>query len=71
MWRLIIISILVIYLVNKLGGLLFRFMGQSGQVPPRFRPPGDNSVHRDTPPKKTNRKTGLKGGEYVDYEEVK
>jgi hypothetical protein len=71
MWRTIIISILVIYLVNKLGGMLMRFMGHSGQVPPTFRRPGDNSINMDTPPKKPNRKSGLKGGEYVDYEEVK
>jgi hypothetical protein len=71
MWRLIIISILVIYLVNKLGGLLFRLMGQNGQVPPAFRQPGDNSVRMDTQTKKSTRKSGLKGGEYVDYEEVK
>ena len=71
MLRLIVILVLLIYLVNKVGGFLFRVLGHSQRTPPNFRPPGDANVNMDSPPKKTNRKSGIKGGDYVDYEEVK
>ena len=71
MIKLIIILVLVIYLLNKVSGFLFRILGQSRQQPPNFRRPADGSVHMDTAPRKANKKSGLKGGEYVDYEEVK
>ncbi len=71
MFKLIIILVLLIYLLNKIGVFLFGLRGRSPQPPPNFRRPADGSIHMDTMPKKGNKKSGLKGGEYVDYEEVK
>ena len=71
MFKLIIILVLLIYILNKVSAFLFRVLGQSRQTPPNFRRPADGSVHMDTAPRKENKKSGLKGGEYVDYEDVK
>ena len=72
MIKLIIILVLVIYLLNKVSVFLFRILGRPQQSPPpNFRRPSDGSIHVDATPKKSNKKSGLKGGEYVDYEEVK
>ncbi|MBL7863579.1 MAG: hypothetical protein JNK10_01805 [Cyclobacteriaceae bacterium] len=45
--------------------ILFRVMGRP-QPPPNFRKPGEQPG-RQAP----KRGSGLKGGEYIDYEEVK
>ena len=69
MWKLIIILVLVIYLLNKISVVLFRVMGRP-QPPPNFRKTPDSATNengRQTP----KRGSGLKGGEYIDYEEVK
>ena len=71
MFKLIIILVLLIYILNKVSGFLFRVVGHSKQQPPNFRRPPDGSIHMDSAPAKENKKSGLKGGEYVDYEEVK
>ncbi len=63
MWKFIIILILVIYLLNKISVILFRVVGRP--QPPPFRGNPDPT----TP--KPQKKGGLKGGEYVDFEEVK
>ena len=72
MWKLIIILVLVIYLLNKISNFLFRVMGRT-QSPPNFRRPPEGGIH--VAPNNSNRSpkrgTGTKGGEYVDYEEVK
>jgi hypothetical protein len=71
MLKLIVILVLVIYLLNKLSFFLFRVMGRT-QPPPNFRRPMNNGTNADDPAKRTpKRGGGLKGGEYVDYEEVK
>lgn len=68
MWKLIIILVLVVYLLNKVGSVLFRIMGRT-QPPPNFRRPG---MPVDEPVKQSpKRNSGMKGGEYIDYEEVK
>ena len=68
MFKLIIILVLLIYLLNKVSVFLFRAFGQARPQPQNFNKPSDGSVQM---PKKPNKKSGLKGGEYVDYEEVK
>ncbi len=68
MWKFIIIFILVIYVLNKVSALIFRVAGQK-QTPPNFRRPAEGNINVNTPPK--TKKSTLKGGEYVDYEEVK
>lgn len=70
MWKLILVLILVIYVLNKISMVLFRMMGRQ-QGPPPFGRQSDGQVHVNNPGKKTNRKGDIKGGEYVDYEEVK
>jgi hypothetical protein len=69
MWKFIIILVLVIYLLNKVSVFIFRVAGQK-QTPPNFRRPPEGNINMDSAPKK-GKKGGLKGGEYVDYEEVK
>jgi len=68
MYKLIIILVLLIYILNKVSVFLFRVAGK--QPPTNFRKPPDGSVHMDPTPRK-GKKGGLKGGEYVDYEEIK
>ena len=66
---LLIVSI-VFYLLYKLG--LFRasiYMGDRGRDD--FRNQNSNGdVHVHTNGKKSNKGSGYKGGEYIDYEEV-
>jgi hypothetical protein len=71
MFKLIIILVLLIYLLNKVSVFIFGLGGRSQQPPPNFRRPPDGNIHMDSVPKKGNKKSGLKGGEYVDYEEIK
>lgn len=69
MFRFLLILSLVGYVLYKVGGLFFR-AGAASQQPrqqPR-RPQG--TVNVDSAPKK-NKDGSIKGGEYVDYEEVK
>lgn len=68
MFKLIIILVLVIYLLNKVSVILFRVMGRPEQGS-RKAPTG--SIHVDSAPRKNTKNGGIKGGEYVDYEEVK
>lgn len=74
MFRILLIFVLIFYALYKLG--LFRlFMGsvKQGYTDPgsiNRKPPGSN-VNVDTAPPIEKRKGHVKGGEYVDYEEVK
>lgn len=61
--RILLIFTLLIYVLYKMG--LFRAFVSAGEAKPP-RNPGNINV--DTPPQK---KQDFKGGEYVDYEEVK
>ena len=70
MLKFIVILILLLYLLNKVSVILFRVVG-GAKPPPSFRKPPEGTINMDGSPKKTPRKGGLKGGEYVDYEEVK
>jgi hypothetical protein len=73
MLKFIVILILLLYLLNKVSVILFRVVGHSKPTPPpNFRRPPDGSINMDSSAKKASGKGGgLKGGEYVDYEEVK
>jgi len=70
MWKLILILVLVIYLLNKISVVLFRAMGR-----PQGRPPnshrGHNDIHANATERNVTKPGNIKGGEYVDYEEVK
>lgn len=68
MFKLIIILVLLIYLLNKVSVFLFKAFGPTRPQATNFNRPPDGSIHMD---KKPTKKGGVKGGEYVDYEEVK
>jgi hypothetical protein len=68
MFKLIIILVLIIYLLNKVSVILFRVMGRPEPGP---RKSTRGNINVDAAPPKTNKNGGIKGGEYVDYEEVK
>ncbi|MBV6641533.1 MAG: DUF4834 family protein [Cyclobacteriaceae bacterium] len=85
MLKIIIISVLVLYLVFKLVGFAFRIMfgaayeqqrkarqGQQQQYTTRRKAPNSN-LNIDTQPENQRAKSSkeYKGGDYVDYEEVK
>ncbi len=72
MWKLILILVLVIYLLNKISLVLFRVMGRPQSPPSSFGKRNEGSGHREAAAPKTSSTRGnIKGGEYVDYEEVK
>lgn len=66
----LIILALIVYIVSKLSGFFFRITGSSQRdsTTQSRRPVGNIKV--DSVPKKEKRST-IKGGDYVDYEEVK
>ena len=71
MLKLLLILALVVYVLSKVGGLFFK----AGAASQHFRPQqkgqrAGNSNVNSAPPK--DKKGGtIKGGDYVDYEEVK
>ena len=71
MWKLIIVLVLVIYLLNKISVVLLRAFGRPQNPPPPFSRPQDGNIHVDPNGKATPKRGDIKGGEYVDYEEVK
>jgi hypothetical protein len=68
MLRLLIIMALAIYILSKIGGFFFRVGAASQNRNSQQRRPDGTSVN--STPKKEKR-GGIKGGDYVDYEEVK
>ena len=74
MFRILLIFVLIFYALYKLG--LFRVFTASvkdGYRDPdniNRKAPGGN-VNIDATPPKEKRKADFKGGEYVDYEEIK
>lgn len=81
MAKILIILILVIYVFYKVAGFLFKLVfGSLRNDPGQFRSqnrqytrkaPGSNLNIDKVPQDKPNKKSGYKGGEYVDFEEVK
>jgi hypothetical protein len=71
MLRLILILVLVFYVLYKLG--LFRiFINQArGGFNDNPQKPAGGNVNLDSDPRKPKKKTDIKGGDYIDYEEVK
>lgn len=69
MLKLLIIMALVVYVVSKVGGLFFRAGAASQQFRTQRRPDGNTNIN--TPPPKGKKGGTIKGGDYVDYEEVK
>lgn len=74
MLKTILIAALIIYLLYKVGLLRFNVHTEvHGQDPNRNfnRKPADGNVNIDSVPPKEKQKKDFKGGEYVDYEDVK
>ena len=76
MLKILVIFFIIFYLLFKVGGVFFRtllgynqrsvFNNGKGQY--KQKQPKDGNVHVDYNP---NNEGEIKGGEYVDYEEVK
>ncbi len=68
--RFFIILGLVAYVLYKVGGLFFK-AGAASQSRYQQRRPQDVNNNPDAAPKKDKRNGSVKGGDYIDYEEVK
>ncbi len=68
MYKLLIFLGIITYLIVKIGGFFFKAGAASQQFREQTRRP-QGSVHND--PTKEKKDGQIKGGEYVDYEEVK
>lgn len=80
MWKIIIITALVIYLIIKFSNFIFKIMlgilggGKAQNQGRRRTKPKDGNVEVEYGPefrKKNNGKSGYDKGEYVEFEEVK
>jgi len=68
MIKFLLILGIIAYLLFKIGGFFFK----AGAASQQFRQPSrrpDNAPHNQPPKSKAD--GNIKGGEYVDYEEVK
>lgn len=72
MAKLLLICILIGYILYKLGTSVrvFTHTTNTNTRPNQYKPT-DGNVHVDAAPPKEKNRSGFKGGEYVDYEEVK
>lgn len=69
--RLLIILGLIGYVLYKFGSIFFRAGASSQQDRFQQRRPQNGSVNVDSAPDRPAKSGKIKGGEYVDYEEVK
>jgi len=60
---------IIAYVFYKIGGLFFRAGAASQQSRTQYRKPENNNPAADV--KKEKRNGSIKGGDYIDYEEVK
>jgi hypothetical protein len=68
--KFLIILAIIVYLIYKIGGMFFQAGAASQQNRHSYRPPNSNlNVDKDAVKNKKDPK--YKGGEYIDYEEVK
>ena len=70
MFKSLLILFLVFYVLYKISGFFFRIGASSQQRQEQPRPPEGN-ININTTSKKEKKGGEIKGGEYVDYEEVK
>ena len=68
MLKFLVIVALVLYILSKIGGFFFRIGAASQNRNTQSRKPG--GIHVDVNQKK-DRRGAIKGGDYVDYEEIK
>lgn len=70
MFKFLLIVGLILYSIYKIGSLFFRAGAASQQFRNPQRPPHDNT-YGNGPGKKEKKQSKFKGGEYIDYEEIK
>ena len=70
MYRLLLILSLFFYVLYKFGFFRALSQGARGEQRTNRNPPNSN-VNIDAEPPKDKKRSNFKGGEYVDYEEVK
>jgi hypothetical protein len=69
MLRWLIIISLFTYVLYKFG--FFRSLSSGYNEKQPLRKPPNSNVNVDNPPPKEKKKSTFKGGDYVDYEEIK
>jgi hypothetical protein len=69
--RLLIILGLIGYVFYKIGGMFFRAGAASQQSKFQPRNPQNGNVNVNSAPDKPAKSGKIKGGDYIDYEEVK
>ncbi|GAB1446082.1 MAG: hypothetical protein KF860_02430 [Cyclobacteriaceae bacterium] len=70
MLKFLLIIAISIYVLSKIGRFFFR-MGMSSSQNRSYQKPSDGNVNVNSSSSKGKNKTDIKGGEYIDYEEVK
>lgn len=68
MLKLLLIIVITLYILSKIGKFLFG-VGMYQQSRNYTKPPGGNVNVNNASPKKNE--SNIKGGEYIDFEEVK
>lgn len=68
MFKFLLIVALVFYAIYKIGTLFFK-AGAASQQFRNQQPP--RNFNGNTSPKQKPKGTDIKGGEYIDYEEIK
>jgi len=68
MLKFLVIVALSLYILSKIGGFFFRMGAASQNRNTQSRKQGN--IHVDVNQKK-NKRGAVKGGDYVDYEEIK
>jgi hypothetical protein len=71
MLKFLLILALSLYILSKIGGFLFRGGTASRQFRSHQHRQSDGKIHVDDPSRKGKKPGNFKGGDYVDYEEVK
>lgn len=70
MIRLLLIFTLIFYVLNKFG--FFRAISREARGNGNFnKPSSGGKINVDATPAKEKKRSDFKGGEYVDYEEIK
>jgi hypothetical protein len=64
--KFLLILGIIVYLIYKIGGMFF----QAGAASQQFRNQQRNDGRPDVP-KQPKKDSKLKGGDYIDYEEIK
>ena len=69
MFKFLLIMALIVYILSKVGGFFFKVGAASQQR--QYQQRKEGSINVDSVPKKDKKSTNVKGGDYIDYEEVK